>query len=233
MTMLTVVQAACRELSIPAPNAAASSTDLQTTQMVAFYNELGEELMLGFDWQDLVTEYTFATTGASSYALPSNFNRMVDQTQWDRSSRWPLAGPRSEQAWQWLQSGIGTGGPRVRYRIQGGVLKLHPSDTTGTTIAYEYVRNTWCVDDDGSTLKTAADGDSDSAVFPDRLMIAGIKLRFFAIKGFDTTALQKKFDEIREQCIGQDKGAPVLSLARRRVSRFIGPENVPDTGYGS
>ncbi len=59
-------------------------------------------------------------------------------------------------------------------------------------------------------------------------MIAGIKLRFWEIKGFDTTSLSRAFGMELDKAQAQDKGAPTLSMAPFTNSILISPANVPD-----
>src|SRR3990167_3537777 len=40
------------------------------------------------------------------YAFPTDFDRLVDDTQWDKSQNWALQGPETGQQWQWLKSGF-------------------------------------------------------------------------------------------------------------------------------
>jgi len=44
--------------------------------------------------------------GQSDYALPTDFQRPVDNTLWDRSRFWPLRGPQSPQQWQICKSSV-------------------------------------------------------------------------------------------------------------------------------
>jgi len=51
------------------------------------------------------------------YNLPSDWDREIPQTEWDRTNRWPLMGPQSAQDWQSFKSGIVYAGPRERFRV--------------------------------------------------------------------------------------------------------------------
>src|SRR3546814_20272528 len=70
------------------------SSDLVGIQMLALMNSLGEDLLRVHDWQFLEKSATFVGDGFTpSFALPSDFGRIVDQTAWSIGQR----RPRSEE----------------------------------------------------------------------------------------------------------------------------------------
>jgi hypothetical protein len=234
VNLLQLLQTTADELGLTRPTAVASSTDSQVRQLLALLNRVGEEIMTEFPWQRLTKEYTFATvSGTAAYDLPSDFDRVVNQTEWDRTNHWGLDGPVSPQEWQFRKGGIVSSGPRSRFRIQGNQVKLDPTPTSIFTVAYEYISNKWVLAADGSTYKTSFTADDDTALFKDRLLITGTKLAFFYIKGLDTTSLERAFMRALSNAQGQDAGAPVLSLARRYTSPFLTADNAPESGFGS
>lgn len=236
MTLLQLVQAVCREVALESPNAVASSSDQQVLQMYALASDVGRELLdMPHDWQALITEGSFTTDATGYSALPSAYHRMLNRTQWDRTNDWPLVGPILPQGWQWLKSsGLANTGPRVRFRIQGGRVNYHPATEAGTSYYYEYIRNTWVIDTDGSTYKAAFAADTDTCVFRDRVMIAGIKYKFLSAKGLDTQAAARDYSMAVEAQMGQESGAPALSLSSADMGpTLIDQFNIPDSGFGS
>jgi hypothetical protein len=234
MSLLTLIQTTADELGLTRPSAVVSSTDVQIRQLLALMNRTGEALMTEFPWQRLIKEHTFsAVAGTAAYNFPSDFDRPVNQSEWDRTNHWRLDGPITPQEWQFRKGGIVSSGPRSRFRIQGNQLKIDPTPTSVFTVAYEYISNKWVLDNDGSTYKTSFTEDEDTALFKDRLLILGTKLRFFEIKGMDTTTLARDFTREVMNSQAQDQGAPTLSLARRTRSIFITSDNAPETGFGS
>jgi len=232
MTLLQIIQQACRELALPLPNAAATATEQQSLQMFGLMNALGQELLDRHDFQVLVETHTFVTDATGAAALPSDFHRPLNDTQWDRSNRWGLVGPMLPAGWQWLQSSqLASVGPRVRFRIRGDQFEYYPGTDTGNTFAFEYIKNKWVVDDDGSTEKAVFENDNDTCVFRDRLMVNGLKYKFLAAKGFDTTIAERDF-ELQIEAQAGDGGAPTLSLSGPEPSHLIDLSNVPDSGYG-
>jgi hypothetical protein len=49
--------------------------------------------------------------------MPGGYDRMISDTNWDRTDHWRNLGPKSSQDWQFLQGGIISIGPRERFRI--------------------------------------------------------------------------------------------------------------------
>lgn len=233
MTLLTLLQTVADELGLTRPTAVASSQDAQVRQLLALLNRTGESLMSEFQWQRLIKEHTFATVnGTETYALPSDYDRVINQTHWDRTNDWPLHGPISPQGWQVLKGGIVSAGPRLRFRIKNNLIYVDPVPSAAYTVAFEYVSGKWVLDNDGVTYKTSFTEDEDTALLKDRLLILGTKLRFFEIKGMDTTTLALDFARELSKAQGQDAGAPVLSLARRYRPPFLSSENIPESSFG-
>jgi hypothetical protein len=234
MTLLEIVQAACGELGITQPNAVASSTDDQIKQMLALVNGLGRELYRGYEWQRLVTEYTFNTVASTeSYSLPSDYGYEINQTEWDKTHHWPLQGPKSSQEWQWLKSGIISAGPRFRFRIQGGTVHINPTPSDSYQLGFEYISRYWALATDGTTYKEKFTLDDDTCVYDDQLMIDGLKMKWQLAKGFDATATLAAFGNRLDVCKAQDKSAPSLMLSRRQSPLLLSTWSIPETGYGS
>jgi hypothetical protein len=63
-------------------------------------------------------------------------------------------------------------------------------------------------------------------------MIAGVKMRFFEVKGLDASAFRAEYLEALTTAKGADAAAPTLSMAPRPSTVLIGVQNLPDSGYG-
>lgn len=169
------------------------------------------------------------------FAMPSDFDRLIDRTDWDKSQHWEMLGPETAQQWQWLTSGYISTGPRVRYRVLGSLFQIWPSLGANHQLGFEYVSNLWVTVAAGTTpTKTAFTVDTDfTTVFPDRLLVLGTKLKYFEIKGFETSALYRDYTAHLDMAKAFDAGSPTLSFAPRQSSVLIGFENIPDSNYGT
>lgn len=175
---------------------------------------------------------TTFTLGKVKYAMPSDYDRKIDRTDWDKSKHWEMIGPETAQQWEWLLSGYIATGPRIRYRILGGYFQIWPMVTTGDVLGFEYISNAWAADSTG-TPKTSFTADTDTCIFPDRLMVLGLKKKFFEVKGFDSGAFERDYQMELSISKANEAGSPTLSMAPKISTVLIGWENIPDSGYGT
>lgn len=216
-----------------------STAGLDTTYMVQGTGVLQDTYIQSVDSGTQVTLSNAATAsgsqsltfGKTKYSLPSDFIGLVDNTEFDKSRRWTMMGPETAQQWQWLKSSYISTGPRIRFRIMGGYLQTWPIITSGDILGFEYRSNAW-VTAAGGTAKSLFSVDTDTCVFPDRVMVLGLKRKYFEIKGFDTTAIERDYQQQLDIAKSKDHGAPMLSMRPDISGILIGYNNIPDSGYG-
>ena len=177
------------------------------------------------------TGTTFTLTKVR-YTMPSDFDRIIDDTQWDQSKHWKMLGPETAQQWEWLTNGYISTGPRVRFRIFGGYFQIWPAIGTTDVLGFEYVSRGWAISL-SSVIQSSFTADTDTCIFPDRLMVLGLKLKYFEAKGFDTTAIYRDYIKQKDIAFANDSGSPTLSFAPRISSALVGWNNIPDSEYGS
>ena len=167
----------------------------------------------------------------AKYPLPSDWDRQVDRTHYDKSKRWEMLGPTDAQQWQFLKSSYISTGPRIRYRILGGYFQVWPAMNTDEYLGFEYMSNQWATSSAGVTQSSFL-ADSDTCIFPDRLMVTALKKKYFEIKGFDATAFTRDYLQQLSFAKANDSGSATLSFAPVPGSILIGFENIPDANYG-
>lgn len=172
------------------------------------------------------------TFGQMEYDLPSDYETITDRTHWDKTKHWEMLGPEDAQQWQWLKSGYISTGPRVRWRIYGEYFHIWPLMNTQEYLGYEYRSKGWAESSSG-TVKNSFTADTDTTFLDDTIMVLATKLKFFQIKGFDTTSLQQDYERYLSVAKANDKGSATLSFAPYPSKVLIGYANIPDTGYGS
>lgn len=165
------------------------------------------------------------------FALPSDYDRQIDRTHWDKSKHWEMLGPESPQQWEWLISGYISTGPRVRYRIFGSKFQIWGTPNNGEVLGFEYCSKAWAADTNG-TPKNSLTVDTDTCIFPDRLMVLGLKHKYWQLQGF----ADRYWDDYQAE-LGvaktNDSGSATLSMNPRASTVLIGWENIPDSGYGA
>jgi hypothetical protein len=166
------------------------------------------------------------------YSLPSDYESLVPRTMWDKSKKWELLGPENAQQWEWLLSGYISTGPRIRWRLLGEYFQIWPGMSTAEYLGLEYRSKGWAESSTG-TVKNSFTVDTDTCIYPDRLMVNATKLKYFEAKGFDTTAMMRNYLTELEAAKALDMSSANLSLAPRPGTVLIGYDNIPDSGYGA
>lgn len=179
------------------------------------------------------------TLTQDTYQVPADFAGYVNDTMWDRTMHWRMLGPVSPQGDQLLRSGLVAHGPRRRWRQIGRgqtIFRIFPPPSTTDTpasLVFEYGSSYWVTASDGVTGKPAFTADTDTCVFPDDLMVAGIKWRMWATKGFDYGVHKADYDAFLYRDMAMDGGRATLNMGRRRYTDgILNYWNIPDSGYG-
>ena len=218
-----------------------STAGLDTTYMVVGTGIPNATFVSSVDSSTQVTLSNYSTSNVTAgtiyfqkvkYALPSDYDSIVPRTQWDKSKHWEMLGPESAQQWEWLLSGFISTGPRIRWRLLGGYFQIWPGYSNSENLGFEYRSKGWALSAAGA-VKNSFTVDTDTCIYPDRLMVLSTKLKYFQAKGFDTTAIYRDYLTEFETSVGQDTSAANLSFAPRPGSVLIGWDNIPDSGYGN
>lgn len=170
----------------------------------------------------------------TKYTFPGGYDRPVDNTQWDKTKHWQMLGPETQQQVQWLKSGFISTGPRIRYYVLGNTFQIWPPTTSNEYLGFDYVTNYW-VTATGLTAptKNGFTVDSDTCIFPDRLMVLALKKKWMEIKGFDTTAVYRDYMNQLDIAKANDSGSPTLAMAPTITQVLISQNQIPDSGFGS
>jgi len=160
-----------------------STANLQVGNVITGTGQTPYAEILTIDSSTQVTLNAPVTTSTASvsmtfakqdYDLPAGYDRMISDTNWDRTDHWRNIGTKSSQDWQFLQGGIISIGPRERYRIYNGKFRIFQALTTVYNFSFEYVSNYWvCATGSSEGTKKEYTADTDTSVFPDDLMMAG------------------------------------------------------------
>jgi len=178
-------------------------------------------------------QYTF---GKSDYDLPSDFQRPIDNTMWDRSRYWAMRGPQSPQQWQLYKSSIlGRATIQRRWRIRniGGVNRFSvdpvPTDNAAALV-FEYVSNGWCKSVT-SSYQNQWQQDSDVGVIDEYLIQLGTRWRVLRRLGMSYSEELDEYERQLSKAMAVDGGAAVLSITPINDVAFISPWNVQDGSY--
>lgn len=184
MTLLTIARNAADRIGITRPTSVINSTDPNTVTLLGLAQEEGKTLARRHEWQVLQTEHTFSTAnGTSSYSLPSDMDRILKETVFNRTRRRRMLGDLTPQQWQETQASLVTM-VNPAFRIRGGAFLISPTPTATETIAYEYITNNWC-QSSGGTGQTEWTADTDTGKLSEDIMTLGVIWRWRKSKGLE------------------------------------------------
>jgi len=220
-----------------------STASLQVGNVITGTGQVPYAEILTIDSGTQVTLNAPVTTSTASvsmtfakqdYDLPDGYDRMISDTNWDRTDHWRNLGTKSSQDWQFLQGGVISIGPRERYRIYNNKFRIFQALTTVYNFAFEYVSNYWvCASGSDQGSKNAFTLDTDSSVFPDDLMMAGLKFYFLKAKKLDYGIELGEFTRALSYCKAQDVPVSAMSLAPVGMNQLVGPWSVQDGNWPS
>jgi hypothetical protein len=220
MSLLTLVQNAAKELGLTSPATAYASSDAQVVQLVALAQREGIELMQDFDWQVLTTEKTFTSVAladqTTASAVPSDLDRFIPETFFNRTRKRPVFGPISAQDWQFTQAVVATTLVES-FRQRGNAILITPTPTAGDTYAYEYITNKWC-ESSGGTDQAAWAADTDTGILPESVMTLGVIWRFLRAKGFDYAEAFRTYEIAKAKAQAKDGGKRRYNMAHRTTN---------------
>jgi hypothetical protein len=224
ISLLSITQALAVKFGIPSPGAAASSTDQNVQQIVAFINEDGQELASRGEWQFLRNEATFVTVATESQGslqtiCGPDFNFICNETFWNRSQRRPIFGPKTPAEWQQLKAQL-MQGPWIQYIIRGNNILFLPIPAAGQNCFLEWCTKFWCTDLTGVTGKTAMTLDTDIAKLDERLLTLGAMWRFKKSKKLDWEGDFEKAEAAIEDSLSRDGAKVRINMAGQQTDIF-------------
>ncbi len=166
------------------------------------------------------------------YNLPAGFDRMISDTNWDRTDHWRNMGPKSQQEWQWLQGGVISTGPRERFQIYGNKLRFFPAPSAALNMAFAYVSNYTVIASGGTTAtKETFTADTDTCIFRDELMVKALKYHWKQSKGLNFAPEAMEYTDALSRAKAQDEPVGAQNLAPAFPPELIGPWSVPDGNW--
>lgn len=172
---------------------------------------------------------TFAQGG---YSLPSDFEYFVQRSYWDGNMLWELMGPITAQEKQVLRYGTVASGPRRKFYVRNNKMYLVPvPEEDGDVVAFDYYSNGWCASS-GGTVQSRWAADTDTYKLDEDCFVQGMKWRFLRAKGLDYAQEKMDYDADCMRVLARDGGARDLSLVHNQGLKFLGTDNIPDSGYG-
>jgi hypothetical protein len=231
MSLLTMAQAVADEVGIASPATVIGNTALETVRLkAAIYASM--KFFALKNWSFLHKLHTFSTVASTqSYALPTDFERLVLRTEWNRTDQQRLLGPYSAYAWQISESGSYDPTRDYAYRIKPdtGVNKMYLDNTPSGVhvIAYEYISTYLGIQNSDSSEITTLTSDADTPKFSEFLVERESKWRWLESMGFAYQRAQKDAEDLLADVFGNDGGVMVLSMNGSPIIK----SNIPERNW--
>src|SRR5574343_938435 len=161
-TTSQVISAAARELGLVTADVADpfAATDPNILQLTALLNSLGSALAARHNWTQLSrlgsinlgtdVSASHPVAGLHTYALPADFLRPVDGTEWAGASTYDRVTHPSQQEFRALIHTDGASAQPVGIRMASGVLELlEEPGASGGTLTFQYQSGWWVAPDMG------------------------------------------------------------------------------------
>lgn len=215
-TLLDTVKAVTGELGFNQPVVVLSSPVASDIQLRQLATAAGEELRDAYDWQSLMRQHSFIVTNASTYDLPADFHRIINQTV--KVGTTYLDGSPSAMTWVRLKSGD------KKFRIFGDKFELfEPGSMLGQTLTFSYISSYFVLDGGNALPKPEFTLDSDKTIYHARLFTNLVKLKFLQVKNLDSRAAAEDFNAVLQIAMSGDSPSQILSIDSPRVVDMHAP----------
>jgi len=209
MTLLSIVQAAVDEVGTQSlPTTVIGNTDADVRKYLRLAHKVGNRLRDIYAWQALCLERTFTAVAAEAQtgALPSDFNRFVKESFWDRTNVNLVTGPVSASEWQGLKATSYGDTSRRKMRHRGNAVYILPAMSGSESMAFEYVSNNWIdTDQDGLGEASEFEADDDTTLIDEELITLGVIFEFLETEGLPANKAAAEYEQRFNQLVRNDR----------------------------
>lgn len=234
MTLLTICQDAAYECNFEAPTTIINNTDSLALQLLRLANKEGKILVSEHDWQALKKEGTITlVTSDQDYALPTDFDRIMSDSTWNRDTKRQVLTPLTSTEWQFLKAWSTVNGLNLRARIRNNEMEFEQTisaSLNGETVAFDYISTYW-VASAGTGDQETFQADTDTSVLNEELITQGVVWRLKKFKGLaDWQQDFVDYKMLRNKMQARDAGSRKIDLGANPNQPVFGI-NVPEDGF--
>jgi len=217
MTLLQIIQEFCRRTGLSVPVIAASSNDDQILQYMGLLNEILDDLEKRRAYTFLQKEGIITATGdedqGSLLTLFPDFESFLTQYFFNRTTNEVIYGPIPPDAWQAKAAGL-YAVSETRFRIFSRHLYLSPAPAAGDSISFEYQTKYPVMDEVSvpSSYKRYFSLDTDTTLYPDSILIAGLRWTWKREKGIRYGEDFRNYEEMVKRLSGKDGNPRQIKL---------------------
>lgn len=237
-TVLDIGHKLSDDVGIPRYNNLIGNTDQNARKILTSIKDgLDNDVFVDRDWETLQIEgaITLLGGGVAEYALPVDYNRIVNDTIWDDTNSRPVRGPIDVREWQEFNKGFAQlAGLELVCRIQRSttstnkVMTFYP-DTSAADISFWYISDKPVVSSSG-TAQTEILKDDDEFIVPAKAVRAAAKWRLLRSLGMSFDDERIEYASVLDDLASNDSGGKKIITTR---SRRYDIANTPSSGYGS
>lgn len=186
-TVLQVVREVSKRIGLGDLTTVYSNGDDGVQQLLALFNEVGQEAVERYRWQWTMRRATFNSIAQESQGnLETLLNVSLDMvsscTIWDDTLRRPVYGPMTDQNYQVEKSFVGTG-PFYNYKIMNNQLLINPVMPAGHSMSCIIRTKYWLVDQTQTVYRNTVGADTDILLLDADTAKLGLKAKWKAEKG--------------------------------------------------
>lgn len=218
MSFLTAAQNAAIQLIGKKPPTFFSSDSQFCLEITTLANEIIADIVRDKDWRKLIKlKLMTGDSITQGFDLPLDYDHMPKGQQVHNASwpTWNYYGASSLDEWLNYLNGE----PQVipgAWLILSGQMQFNPIIPTGQVAQYYYVSNQIVLEDGTGSTKSQFTADSDTMLYPDRLLTLGLIWRWRAMKRLEYAEDMANFEKMKDQVAGEDKGSRILRDGGRR-----------------
>jgi hypothetical protein len=226
MTLLTIAQDILRETksAVIPTTIIGNTTEASAVQVLAALKKAIVDVSRADEWQELQKEHTFNSVASTEgYALPSDFDRIVDNTFWNTTNSREVLGPETPQEWRVLKNSTISGATINDYfRIRDDETLLFPIPAAVEAYIYEYITDL-IVDSSGGTGQTGWLADTDVPNVDSYLVQLNATWRLLKMQGKPYAEEQRDYELALAERMSRDGGNKTIrhfsnqGINRRRI----------------
>jgi hypothetical protein len=228
-TLLGICTRALDEIgSFNVPDFFIGADDDTAKQIVAIAKKVGTELVRDYDWQETIRTGSVTTSnGDSSYALESDYERMVSDTTWNTTSDRRMWGNATSRDWAMITTLPISAGSAYYFRIARGEIQVSPTPSSAFSFTYEYRSKNYCETSSGTDLSEWTN-DTDLPLLPEDLFIAGIKFYFLKANNLPYGDAEADYDGLIRSRQGKNTPGGIIDMN----AGVCAPTHRPTYGVG-
>lgn len=237
-TVLDIGHKLSDDIGIPRYNTLVGNTEQNARKILTSIKDgLDNDVFVDCDWESLTLpgSVSMLGTGVQEYALPTDYDRIINDTIWDETNYRQVRGPVDLREWQEFNKGFAQlAGLEVVCRIQRSttstskVFTFYP-DTSAKTVSFWYISNK-IVESSGGALQTEILADNDTFVPPHKAVRAAAKWRLLRSLGMSFDDERVEYASVLDDLASNDSGGKKIITNRHRRYDIA---NTPSSGFGS